>query len=803
MTQLKTAFCFIAKDKADILDRLLNSTKKVFDLYCMADTGSSDDTIKVFINWCKLNNKEYLFDKGQLTDNPKKNNDYRFTVINNKRTLADFGKAREVSFDLARKKGMDFVFWSDTDDVIINAENIPLLVEKMNSNKIQLGLVNYIYAKVSKNSPKPIIQKREKLIDLRIPGHWIGRVHENYTIEGATTAPINDISVEHERTPYEAMETERRNHQIMEEEVKELGIEKIDEKMLNDLAYDHWEWKEYDKAIEYYKILLERNIQNPELKFGILIKIATAYIGKNQLEDALIYANKALLFAPLHPDSSVIMAELYADMNQFEEANFFADKILKLGKPQTTNPINEMDYSILPMRIKAEFALRQGRLDDAINILKDIYKIFPNDEFRQNIANIEKEKLKKNAINSIHNMLLYFQNNNKFENIGNLISSIPKDLREDINVRNLIKEGKNDYKRKTSNIKFNGSKSIVFYAGGFFEQWDGESDIKKGIGGSEGMCISMARELAKLGNKVFVYNETIEEHIVDGVTYINHQKWNSRIKCDVFISLRRPDVFSQIISAKKQYLWLHDTYYGEVPMINLYSPDKVIVLSEAHKDIIQKGYGLEDDVFWKSRNSINPRAIPSEIPERNPYQLIYASSYDRGLDNLLSLWPKIKASVPQATLKIFYGWNTYDMLMNQRQSQEMMDYKQKILKMISETEGVTELGRISQTELYKQFAESSIWCYPTEFYEIFCINGATAQAMGCVPVCTPMAALNEIVNNKYGFKTDINNIADEVIYLLKHQKELDKRREPMMKWARDQFSAEKLAQEWDLHFNQY
>jgi tetratricopeptide (TPR) repeat protein len=88
----------------------------------------------------------------------------------------------------------------------------------------------------------------------------------------------------------------------------------------------------------------------------------------------LIYANRALVFAPTHPDAAVMLAELYANMNQFEEANYFADKILKLGRPQTTNPINEMDYNVLPLRIKAEFAMRQGRLDDAISLLKDIYK---------------------------------------------------------------------------------------------------------------------------------------------------------------------------------------------------------------------------------------------------------------------------------------------------------------------------------------------------------------------------------------------------------------------------------------------
>lgn len=121
--------------------------------------------------------------------------------------------------------------------------------------------------------------------------------------------------------------------------------------------------------------------------------------------------------------------------------------------------------------------------------------------------------------------------------------------------------------------------------------------------------------------------------------------------------------------------------------------------------------------------------------------------------------------------------------------------------MISESDGVMELGRISQVELYKQFAESSIWLYPTEFYEISCINAMTAQAMGCIPVCTPVGALNETVNSKYGFKSDMNRITDETIYLLSNQKELDKRRIKMSEWAKNKFNASKLAKEWDEQFN--
>jgi hypothetical protein len=79
-----------------------------------------------------------------------------------------------------------------------------------------------------------------------------------------------------------------------------------------------------------------------------------------------------------------------------------------------------------------------------------------------------------------------------------------------------------------------------------------------------------------------------------------------------------------------------------------------------------------------------------------------------------------------------------------------------------------------------------------------------AQALGAIPVCTPFAALNETVNGKYGVKANLDQITEALIYTLKEAKEgkLEKKRESMMKWARDEFDMKKLAKQWSLFFNQ-
>ena len=807
---IKTALCMIAKDNERAIIRALNSTEGVFDIYCLQDTGSSDKTREVFIEWCKLHKKPYRTSKKFVGKH------YKYVVVNGRKILGEFNKARNNSFDLAKKMGAEFVFWFDHDDVLINPHELKPIVEKMKRDNLHLGVMTYIYAK-GDGRIKPIVQKREKLISLSIEGEWKNRVHEVYeTKQPARILPIDKVIdkvwVEHNRTGEEVLDTGRRNHLIMKAQEKDDGIDSFSDQMLNSYAYDHWEHKEFEEAIKYYKILLSRDLPPSEFLYYIHVKLAKAYMQLADNNKAIACANDALKITTKIGDPYLILAEAYTNLGSWEEAIYFADKVLRMGMPQTTAPVSEIEYLVIPRRIKINAYVRQGNIEEALKITDELLQVSGDENTRLERNMLRKDLVRKNAILGINNIVQYLQGKNQMKYANRLKEAIPLDLLDDNTVRKIIAEIIYDYRKKSVPVKLEGEKSIVFYAGGgVIEPWDGETDVKRGIGGSEGMCIQLSRELAKLGNKVVVYNNcgNSSGKVFDGVLYEHYEKWNSETKSDVFVSLRDPSVFQRLIRAKKQYLWLHDTTYGDVPTSLFYAPNKIIVLSQAHKHIIKQSHGIEDDsIFFVSRNGLNSIAMDYAIQEskglvmkRRPSSMVYASSYDRGLDHVLEMWPKIKAHVPEANLKIFYGWNTYDKLMEARKSEEMQRYKSQMIEAIGNSDGVQELGRVSQNDLYKEFAQSSVWFYPTEFYEISCINAMSAQALGCVPVCTPHAALNETVSTKYGVKIELARIADALIYLLKDPKELDRRREPMSKWARKAFDMAKLAKEWDREFN--
>jgi glycosyltransferase involved in cell wall biosynthesis len=187
---------------------------------------------------------------------------------------------------------------------------------------------------------------------------------------------------------------------------------------------------------------------------------------------------------------------------------------------------------------------------------------------------------------------------------------------------------------------------------------------------------------------------------------------------------------------------------------------------------------------------------------RNPYKCFYGSSYDRGLQQLLEMWPDIIKAVPQATLTVRYGWQLFDKFYSNNPSSMM--WKARIVEMLGQP-GISAHGRLPQPELEKEMRSCGIWSYPTTFGEINCINALKAQAFGLEPVVVNYAALKETV--QFGRKVD-GDIYDQetkeeykkqLIDALKNPMSEEKREE-MMKWAKEKYAWEKIAKEWGEEF---
>jgi glycosyltransferase involved in cell wall biosynthesis len=189
---------------------------------------------------------------------------------------------------------------------------------------------------------------------------------------------------------------------------------------------------------------------------------------------------------------------------------------------------------------------------------------------------------------------------------------------------------------------------------------------------------------------------------------------------------------------------------------------------------------------------------------RDSKTVIYGSSYDRGLEHLLKMWPEIVAEVPDAKLRVFYGWDLFDKVYGN--NPERQAWKAKMEKMM-ELPSITHLGRISHGACTKEHETAGVWAYPTHFGEISCITAMRAQAYGSIPVVIDYAALEETVQHGVKIHGDIyepevrEEFKKELITLLEDEKRQEKIRKPMMKWAKKKFAWSQVAKQWSEDFN--
>lgn len=188
---------------------------------------------------------------------------------------------------------------------------------------------------------------------------------------------------------------------------------------------------------------------------------------------------------------------------------------------------------------------------------------------------------------------------------------------------------------------------------------------------------------------------------------------------------------------------------------------------------------------------------------RDPKTVVYGSSYDRGLEHLLKMWPEVIKEVPDAKLRIFYGWVMFDKVM--ANNPERLAWKEKMEELMKQP-GITHLGRISHGACAVEFENAGIWAYPAHFGEISCITAMRAQALGAVPVVVSYAALEETVQHGVKVKGDIYEpevqaeFKRELIELLNAPDVQEDIRQEMMPWAKEKYTWTNVAKQWDEEF---
>jgi len=323
-------------------------------------------------------------------------------------------------------------------------------------------------------------------------------------------------------------------------------------------------------------------------------------------------------------------------------------------------------------------------------------------------------------------------------------------------------------------------KNFYFYANFTFEFWDYTNPVLVGVGGSETSQIEMSSRLAQRGHNVISYApvpwfEEDKERINRNVVWKNYL--DATFKEDGYwIIYRCPealDNFDINHKGKEIYFVAQDVFYSTLTEERAAKIDKYICLCSDHAHYIEAKHPYLKDKIVLSSNGISSQIIKA-IEEnnkigRNPQRLIYSSSPDRGLEQLIPIFKKAKEFVPGLELHVFYGFDNIDKVIEKNPFVAKM--KDSIMNGISSTDGIFWHGRIGQYELLIEWMKSGIWCYPINFTETSCISCMEAQACGVIPVVSPVWALAENVMNgifvegSIEDKLTINRFAGEIIRL--------------------------------------
>lgn len=350
---------------------------------------------------------------------------------------------------------------------------------------------------------------------------------------------------------------------------------------------------------------------------------------------------------------------------------------------------------------------------------------------------------------------------------------------------------------------------IVFFGGDAPEAYTPESFKKTGLGGSETMLIEMSRRLAALGHKVRVYAGVgvHGEGIYDQVEWRQTNKYQD-ICCDVLIVSRRADMIADKynIKAGLKLLWVHDVCAINANNTLLLKYDRILALSEWHKQNLIDTHDLSPEHVIVTRNGIDLGLFDRDI-KRDRYKCYNSSSPDRSWPVLLSVWSRIKEQVPEATLTLSYGFgNWLCAAQNDPLQLELIrSLQEQIVGM--KDQGVIFLDRISQEKLAEEILSSGVLLYPTWFQETFFITGAAAQAGGARIVSSSIAAIKETVGERgvllsgdWTSQAYQDEFVKEAVLAIQETNNHD--REQLRQYARDNFCLDQLATDWnDIFYN--
>jgi hypothetical protein len=294
---------------------------------------------------------------------------------------------------------------------------------------------------------------------------------------------------------------------------------------------------------------------------------------------------------------------------------------------------------------------------------------------------------------------------------------------------------------------------FCFVADGGFQSWSGKNILTTGVGGSETYIIEMARYIQLSGEyDVVVFCNCLQEEVFEGVQYKPLPAFYSYIYTN-YVHTCIVSRFSEYLPVafhgwtENVYLVVHDLTPSGIVIPLEPNFKNVFCLTEWHVDYMNQAFPSLSHLTVPLYYGIDFSKFKKEV-EKVPYKFIYSSFPNRGLLQLLQMWPKIYEKQPLATLHIYSdidGKWVNDMAPDQIKiiKELLLDYKNRENGL-----GIHYCGWVDKKTLADSWASADIWFYPCTFMETFCLTALESALTKTLVITNDLAALQNTVGDR-------------------------------------------------------
>lgn len=267
---MKISLCMITKDEEKSLPSCLQSVKNHVDEMIIVDTGSTDNTCHIALEYG--------------------------TKIFHLKWKDDFSEAR--NFALEKAKG-DWILFLDADEVLENGELLRPLVEKADHDLtgFLFHILNYSDEKLTQIERSHSLRLFRNTPDLR----FFGAIHEQLPVQDKMVA-MTDLVIHHYGylpSITKAKEKSKRNLNILE---KEMRRDPNNPFLYYNLGMEYTRVHNYEHAQSYFKKALELIDGETGYESRLYKMMAISYLTTKKCEEGISTISSGIEKFPDYPD---------------------------------------------------------------------------------------------------------------------------------------------------------------------------------------------------------------------------------------------------------------------------------------------------------------------------------------------------------------------------------------------------------------------------------------------------------------------------------------------------------------------